>query len=538
MQNRYNKILIDDVDYQLDDKKGLAHIIGFESYDLVHLNIPETIQAFDMTYKVVSIKKRAFFNNVYLDGVTIPASIERIEEFAFFRSSIQKVIFLERSASESLTLSQGCFSECQQLIDVKLPDVLEHIPDFAFHLCLRLKTVYTPKHLKSIGSMAFSECSSLQYFKFTPDIEEIAGSAFQTSNLNYVEVGEKIKRIDSLAFAHIPELKTVVILNPNASLYSSFIKNENQLIIYIKGKPTDTSIDTLKTTFGLKHWYVVDPFKLIVFEGMKYLLFSRHLGRIVSYNEDEITPTIRIPTAVEGVPIVDYQSRFMKGSQKLKRFIFPKSLIRVRGRAFDSCPNLEEVTFLSPVKKSETRWAVSNPGVVIIADHIKREAMEYAILIQKSYISKYFNGETTEYLIQIFESDTYQEAMLKGLDYCIEKYTDAEEYLMIDDQPQKLIDLNTRNEKNTKGISLSEKRIQLEKLLVEREAGIGYTAAVFDGNHQNHYLNVEIQETSSMSEAEYYERYDELIKYLIEACHTLYQSNEFSKKVIWSLESK
>lgn len=539
MQNRYDKILIDAVDYQLDDKKSLAHIIGFESYDLVHLNIPETIKAYDKTYKVVSIKERAFFNNVYLEGVTIPPSIDRIEEFAFFRSSIQKVIFLDRTEFDSLTLSQGCFSECQRLIDVKLPDVLEHIPDFAFHLCLNLKTVYTPKHLKSIGGMAFCDCRSLEYFKFTQDIEEIAGSAFQTSNLNYVEVGEKIKRIDSLAFAHMPELKTVVILNPNASLNPSFINNDNPLTVYIKGQMNDPLMDTLKTTLGLKHSYVVDPFELVVFEGMKYLLFSKNVGRIISYNEDEIASNIIIPESIEGIPIVDYQPRFMKGSQNLITFQFPKSLKRVHGKAFDTCQNLEEVTFLSTVKKSETKWVVSNPRVIIIADNIKKEFMEYAILIQKTYISQYENRKVSEYLIQIFESDTYQEAMLKGLDYCIEKYSDAYEYIMIDEQPQKLIDLNTRNEKNSnpKDISLSEKRIQLEQILVEREAGISYTAAVFDGDNQNFYLDFIIQETRVMSKEEYDQRHDELVKYLIEACHTLYQSGECSNKVIWSMDS-
>jgi hypothetical protein len=229
----------------------------------------------------------------------------------------------------------------------------------------------------------------------------------------------------------------------------------------------------------------------------------------------------------------------MKGSQNLITFQFPKSLKRVRGKAFDKCLNLEEVTFLSTVKKSETKWAVSNPCVIIIADNIKKESMEHAILIQKTYISQYENRKVSEYLIQLFESDTYQEAMLKGLDYCIEKYSDAYEYIMIDDQPQKLIDLNTRNEKNSnpKDISLSEKRIQLEQILVERETGISYTAAVFDGNNQNFYLDFTIQETSVMSNEEYDQRHDELVNYLIEACHTLYQSSEYSKKVIWSIDS-
>jgi hypothetical protein len=265
---------------------------------------------------------------------------------------------------------------------VKLPDVLEHIPNIAFHLCLNLKTVYTPKHLKSIGSMAFCDCRSLEYFKFTKDIEEIAGSAFQTSNLNYVEVGEKIKRIDSLAFAHMPELNTVVILNPNASLYPSFIDNDNPLTVYIKGQMNDLLIDALKTTLDLKHRYVVDPFELVVFQGMKYLLFSRNVGRIISYNEDEIPSSIIIPESIEDIAIVDYQPRFMKGSQNLITFQFPKSLKRLRGKAFDKCLNLEEVTFLSTVKKSETKWAVSNPRVIIIADNIKKESnTEYPLSI-------------------------------------------------------------------------------------------------------------------------------------------------------------
>jgi hypothetical protein len=528
----------DDVGYEIGSD-GFAHIVDYDTYETKTLLIPEFIYAYeddDVSYPVISIKRKAFYNNVYIEGVIIPPSIKYIEAYAFQRSSIQKAIFLNRNEFQTITLEEGCFTECLRLVEVQLPDSLERIPDFTFHLCYNLKLVHTPRRLKSIGSMAFSECRSLEYFNFTPDIEEISDAAFLTSNLNYVEVGEKIKSIDSQAFAHIPDLKTVVILNPNAELQPNFINNDHQLIVYIKGQTHDKSIQTLKSILGQKNWYVVDPFEFMTFEGMKYLLFSKNVGRIVSYDEDEILSDIIIPEKIKGIPITDYQQRFLKGSQKIVSFQFPKTLKRLRGRAFDNCPNLKEVTFLNPVHEKEIKHAVRNEKVMIHA-HNKKEIKEYAILIQKSYVSEYTQNEVTEYLIQIFESDSYQDAMLLGLDYVIENYSDDVEYLMIDDQPKKLMDLNNQPISEYGYPSLSDKCKALKHIIINSEEGSSYVAEVFGHNNSIEFKEFTIQHDQSLNNEEDNGSYYRFLKYLIEACHTLYEVRDSSREMVWSIDT-
>lgn len=420
--------------------------------------------------------------------------------------------------------------------EVHLPDVLDLIPDFAFHLCYDLKHVHTPKNLKYIGSMAFSECESLQYFNFTPKIESIADAAFMCTNLNYIEIGKNINWIDSLAFSAIEELKTLVIENPSAYLHPGFLKDNKQIIIYINGSQKDNNFLELKKMLGLHHFYVIDPFQLVTFEGIKYLLFSKNVGRIVSYDEDEILSNIIIPEKIKGIPITDYQKRFMKGSQRLISFQFPKSLKRLRGRAFDNCPNLKEVTFLNPVHEKEIKHAVSNEGVKIHANN-KKEIKEYAILIQKSYVSDYTHNKETEYVIQIFEADSYQDAMLLGLDYCIEHYTDEIEYLMIDDQPQKLMDVNNQSISERGDLLLSNKRKKLTHILLNAKEGTSYTAEVFGKDNSIDFKDFIIQHDKSLNNDEDNGSYFNFLKYIKEACHTLYEVREFNKKIVWSIDT-
>lgn len=354
---------------------------------------------------------------------------------------------------------------------------------------------------------------------------------FYMSSLNYVEICENFNGLDNTLFSELESLKTVVITNPSAYIDPRLLEIKHQVIIYIKGEPNNPEIETLKNTLGLNHWYIIDPFKLVMHDGIKYILFSKHVGRIVSYDESEIPSDVIIPDYIEGIPITDYQHYFMRGSLKLRSFRFPKTLKRIRTHAFKDCPNLEEVIFSTPLDEKEMKRAVSNEGV-ILRSSLEEKYKEYAILIER--ISQ---NKESEYIIKIFLADSYKEAMLLGLDYVIEHYSIEVEYMMIDDQPQKLIDLNKKNNLYDDIYSLSNNRKILQEILMQSKEGITYIAEVFGKDNAIDFKEVTILDNKSFNNEETRESYHIYVNYLIEACHTLYKVIDPIKKIVWSIET-
>lgn len=108
MNIKRNLMYFDGVGYEFYSD-GFAHIIDYDTYERKILSIPEYIYPYDIPYKVVSIKEKAFYNNVYIEGVLIPPSIEHIGSYAFMRSSIQKVVFLDRRLNATFNFRTRLF---------------------------------------------------------------------------------------------------------------------------------------------------------------------------------------------------------------------------------------------------------------------------------------------------------------------------------------------------------------------------------------------------------------------------------------------
>ena len=72
----------------------------------------------------------------------------------------------------------GCdFMDCDNLIDVELPDTLIYIDDYAFCGCSELKHINFPEGLIIIEHDAFNECQ-LENVKFPNNLAYIGDYAF------------------------------------------------------------------------------------------------------------------------------------------------------------------------------------------------------------------------------------------------------------------------------------------------------------------------------------------------------------------------
>lgn len=104
----------------------------------------------------------------------------------------------ESIAGQTVTsLSDGCFSYCETLTTVHLPNSLKSIGDGAFFSCSALRGVYIPGQVVSIGSEAFAQCSKLESLVIPYSVQYIGEAAFDgCGNLLYIFYGgtEKVWR--------------------------------------------------------------------------------------------------------------------------------------------------------------------------------------------------------------------------------------------------------------------------------------------------------------------------------------------------------
>ena len=132
--------IINGIKYCLDEENLTAEVAkksgGYEGA----IVIPETVVFNDVTYRVTSIGKSAFWNCESLTSISIPNSVTCIEDTAFHG--------------------------CKKLPTITIPDSVEIIGDSAFWGCESLKIIAIPNSVEVIGDYAFANCTSLSSITF------------------------------------------------------------------------------------------------------------------------------------------------------------------------------------------------------------------------------------------------------------------------------------------------------------------------------------------------------------------------------------
>ncbi len=125
--------------------------------NLTNVVIPMLVENEGKNYKVTRIGAFAFNFCRTITSVSIPSSINAIEEYAFHYCTFQSIAIpegVERIGSQA-------FSDCEKLKSITLPQSLTTIEDWAFSGCKDLETFFIPKKVTQIGVCALGNCSRL-----------------------------------------------------------------------------------------------------------------------------------------------------------------------------------------------------------------------------------------------------------------------------------------------------------------------------------------------------------------------------------------
>ena len=252
---------------------------------------------------VTGIKAYAFNGNQVIKKVTLPETIEIIEQNAFSNSSIS---------------------------EINIPLSVTTIKDAAFYYCENLKSVTLPKTIKTIGAYAFYN-TTLVYTDKT-DISSWNKGAFD-DNLVYIHTGldlDKIIKKDSFEY-YVDQ--TASILNYIGSSNSVIIPNEIEGVIINK----------------------IDNAAFMRNTNLEEVTISNNIIHIGdrAFRETGLT-NVEIPSSVKEIGIYAFS-----GCEYLQSVIFNEGLEKINISAFAACTNLLTIILPSTLTTIE-QYAFQN----------------------------------------------------------------------------------------------------------------------------------------------------------------------------------
>ena len=184
----------------------------------------------------------AFYSDYALEEAILPDSLEKIGKQAFHFCHKLRNVSLGNSLNAIGTVAFGC---CFSLREITIPPTVTEIPAGAFLYCYRLEKVNLPDGIVKIGQAAFQDCIRLKLDRLPASLETIEAQAFSCCfSLREVEVPDSVRSVDSSAFSGCLSTLTFVTTK------GSYIENYAEGTFTVRY--TDTG-ETIPMKNGMMH---------------------------------------------------------------------------------------------------------------------------------------------------------------------------------------------------------------------------------------------------------------------------------------------
>ncbi len=151
--------------------------------------------------------KNLCVNGVAVSDVTIPDTVTRINDYAFYQYGALRSVDIPDSVTY---IGNYAFYTCENLAEVRLPNGVGAILSHTFEACTSLTRVTIPSSVTSIGNSAFRGCSSLQEAILPSSVTSLEGHAFrECTALKAVTFSDGVKSIGDYAFFGCTALENV-----------------------------------------------------------------------------------------------------------------------------------------------------------------------------------------------------------------------------------------------------------------------------------------------------------------------------------------
>jgi len=168
------------------------------------------------------------------------------------------------------TILPCTFYDCNNLIDVILPESLERIEEEAFSLC-KFNNITLPNNLRYIGVSAFAGCEFLEKINFPQGLESIDNEAFNCCySLTSIQLPSSVN-IGKDAFRKCSKLLRAID-NPKFASIGS----QDLFLLKVETSPSNTTlyfkcINPLPAE-NYTYWATINPQTYLEADGVKYQL--------------------------------------------------------------------------------------------------------------------------------------------------------------------------------------------------------------------------------------------------------------------------
>lgn len=290
----------------------------------------------------------AAFRNCAISTLTIPNSVEVIDNYAFTNCANLETIIIPNSV---LTIGQGAFSDCTKLTNVSIPNSI--ITLGGFDGCTGLTSITIPESVKEITNLAFYGCAGLTGELNLPNnIETIGESAFQgcTGFTNRtITLPASLTSIGANAFDGWGNIEYVVSLKNVPISISKNTFPQSVSVIYIP-------LGTLENNYDYYSYFDIireglGGFKAKTTEGYELSFTITDLDQKTckvesdDYKKPEtgILEVLTIPSVANGYDVTETAPMAFRNFSVSKKVVFPQSIKKIGNSIFDGSNYLEVV---------------------------------------------------------------------------------------------------------------------------------------------------------------------------------------------------
>jgi len=319
---------------------------------------------------VVSIGNYAFHGCTSLTNITIPASVSSIGEGAFagvdfYYFGDSRILYrVERNNPMSLTtvtfaadsqlqtIGDAAFTLCENLTSITIPNNVTSIGDFAFTLCESLTNITIPNSVTSIGNSVFALCKSLTSIMVAANNQNYSSEGGILYNKAKAEIIFVPKGINAVTISDV--ITSIGSHDDDYNFYSPFDNCTSLTSITIPASVTTISHGAFS---GCKNLTSIT----IAVNNPNYssengILYNKAKTEIIS-----VPKGIDVVTISVGVTSIDGYVRHttygpFRDHTNLTSITIPASVTTIGEYAFDGCINLTSVTFATGSNITSTNF--------------------------------------------------------------------------------------------------------------------------------------------------------------------------------------
>lgn len=308
------------------------------------LILPEKVYYGD-AYTLVEIGEKAFEKNINLTDITIPNSVEKISNEAFYGCSGLTSAEIGNSVTQ---IKGAAFMNCYALSDIVIPNSVIEIGQQAFWRCNALTSIIIPDSVTELGSSAFEECSGLTTAILGNSLISISNDLFfNCSNLKNVVIGNSVTEIGNSAFYQCTSLTDIEIPESvNTIKASAFSFCSGLTSIEIPNSVITVGRNAFSNCSGLTNAVIGDAVQEISGQmfynctNLKDVVLGKSVKKIGENAFQECTnlSNISLPASVTSIG-----NEAFRACIALTEIMLPNSVQQIGDNAFYSCNSLANV---------------------------------------------------------------------------------------------------------------------------------------------------------------------------------------------------